>query len=121
MPETNDTKTKSEPTISKFELPTHMKEAILPPLHTRLGLGNKLFEITYRNVGKLRFTAEFVGELDAGDPNAATGPAAGVAKSDTIATRDKLIVSPEEAVREALRKQVEGVQPNMEDDGLIII
>ena len=115
------TETKPEPTISKFELPTHMKEAIVPPLHTRLGIGNKLFEITYRNVGKLRFTAEFVGEIATGDPNAAGGGGAGVAKSDTIATRDKLIVSPDEAVREALRKQVEGVQPNVEDDGLIIV
>jgi hypothetical protein len=88
--------TARSPKLHNKELPKHMKEMLVPAIGTQLGIGNKLFKVTYRNVGKLRFTATFVGEMNTAPT--VSGPAPG---SDTIATRNKLIVTPEEAISEA--------------------
>ena len=44
------------------EMPTRVKEKVLPPMKYRFVLEDKfVYEVCYRNAGKIRFTAKFVG------------------------------------------------------------
>ena len=44
-----------------YQLPNAIKENFVPPMGTTMQFGPLVFEVCYRNPGKLRFSAELVG------------------------------------------------------------
>ena len=44
-----------------LQMPNHIKESYIPPEGVVLTFGPLLYRVTYRNIGKLRFSAELVG------------------------------------------------------------
>jgi len=44
--------------IDISELSNTQKESLLPPLRSTLTVGNHVFKVSYRNIGKLRITLE---------------------------------------------------------------
>lgn len=43
------------------DLPNRAKDDFIPPLNMQVKIGERVFTVTHRNVGKLRFTLTFVG------------------------------------------------------------
>jgi len=48
--------------VKIHELPNRAKDQLLPPLGHYIIIGDLVFQVMYRNVGKLTFTAKLMGQ-----------------------------------------------------------